>query len=110
MIDDKGRFFHIDFGFILDKDPKLYPPPLKIIREMVDAMKNISSAKINYYDIFLKKSIETFLYFRKYAKYITNLFILMIDSNIKDLTKESLKKMTDKFCMELNDENAEIHF
>ncbi len=34
----------------------------------------------------------------------------MMDSNIKDLTNESLKKMIDKFCIDQNDENAEIHF
>jgi hypothetical protein len=77
---------------------------------MVDCMKNMSDAKNNYYDMFLKKSIETYLYFRKYAKYITNLFFLMMDSNIKDLNNESLKKMIDKFCIDQNDENAEIHF
>jgi phosphatidylinositol 3-kinase len=39
MIDNQGKFFHIDFGYILDNDVKLYPPPLKLIKEMVDAMK-----------------------------------------------------------------------
>ena len=85
MIDNEGRFFHIDFGFFLDKDPKPFPPPVKLIQEMVDAMKFISS-QIDYYDMFLKKSTEIFLYFRKHAKYIINLFFLMMDANIKDLS------------------------
>ena len=34
----------------------------------------------------------------------------MMDANIKDLSQISLKKMIDKFCMEQNDETAEIHF
>ena len=38
MIDNKGHFFHIDFGFILGKDPKPYPPPLKLCIEMVEGM------------------------------------------------------------------------
>ena len=38
MIDEKGRLFHIDFGFILGKDPKPYPPPIKLCQEMVDYM------------------------------------------------------------------------
>jgi hypothetical protein len=67
---------------------------------MVDAMKSMSNDQVNFYDMFLKKSIETYLYFRKYAKYITNLFFLMMDSNIKDLNLEALKKMIDKFCID----------
>lgn len=30
---------HIDFGYILGRDPKPYPPPIKISPEMVDVMK-----------------------------------------------------------------------
>lgn len=33
-----GRLFHIDFGFILGRDPKPFPPPMKLCREMVDVM------------------------------------------------------------------------
>lgn len=38
MIDQTGRFLHIDFGFILGKDPKPYPPPIKLCKEMVEGM------------------------------------------------------------------------
>ena len=40
MLDDKGCIFHIDFGFILGKDPKLYPPPFKLNKEMVEPLKS----------------------------------------------------------------------
>jgi len=33
-----GHLFHIDFGFIFGRDPKLYPPPMKLTREMVEGM------------------------------------------------------------------------
>eukprot|EP00919_Chromeraceae_sp_WS-2016_P031861 GHVR01075149.1.p1 GENE.GHVR01075149.1~~GHVR01075149.1.p1 ORF type:complete len:134 (+),score=11.27 GHVR01075149.1:203-604(+) len=38
LIDTSGKMFHIDFGFILGRDPKPYPPPIKIRMEMIDAM------------------------------------------------------------------------
>lgn len=38
LIDEDGKIFHIDFGFILGRDPKPYPPPIKISKEMIDAM------------------------------------------------------------------------
>ncbi|TIA86759.1 hypothetical protein E3P99_03589, partial [Wallemia hederae] len=31
-----GHFFHVDFGYILGRDPKPFPPLLKISKEMVD--------------------------------------------------------------------------
>ena len=41
-----GKFFHIDFGFILGKDPKVYPPPLKLCSEMVEGKKNKNNYNI----------------------------------------------------------------
>ena len=38
LITKQGAVFHIDFGFILGRDPKAMPPPMKLTREMVDAM------------------------------------------------------------------------
>lgn len=38
LINNEGKMFHIDFGFILGKDPKPYPPPFKLCPEMVEAM------------------------------------------------------------------------
>ena len=30
-----GNLFHIDFGYILGRDPKPFPPPMKLSKEMV---------------------------------------------------------------------------
>ena len=38
MIQKSGKLFHIDFGFIFGKDPKPLPPPMKLCKEMVEAM------------------------------------------------------------------------
>lgn len=38
MLEKSGRMMHIDFGFILGKDPKPFPPPIKLCKEMYDAM------------------------------------------------------------------------
>ena len=38
MIAPDEQVFHIDFGFIMGRDPKVFPPPMKLCKEMVEAM------------------------------------------------------------------------
>jgi len=38
LLTEDGRLFHVDFGFILGRDPKPFPPPMKLCKEMVVAM------------------------------------------------------------------------
>ena len=38
MIAKNGKFFHIDFGFILGRDPKPLPAPMRITAEMVEGI------------------------------------------------------------------------
>lgn len=35
MVTTSGKLFHIDFGYILGQDPKPFPPPFKLVKEMV---------------------------------------------------------------------------
>ncbi|KAE8745182.1 Phosphatidylinositol 3-kinase catalytic subunit type 3 [Frankliniella occidentalis] len=43
LLTSDGKLFHIDFGFILGRDPKPLPPPIKLSKEMVDAMGGVDS-------------------------------------------------------------------
>lgn len=79
MVDNKGHLFHIDFGFILGKDPKPKPPPMKLCKEMVEAMGGENSPG---YNTFKTKCVEVFLQLRKHCKLIVNLFYLMIHSSL----------------------------
>jgi len=45
---------HIDFGFILGRDPKPYPPPIKIRMDMIEAMGGIEH---DNFKIFKKKCL-----------------------------------------------------
>ncbi|CAN0449039.1 unnamed protein product, partial [Ectocarpus sp. 12 AP-2014] len=38
MLLPEGVLFHIDFGYLFGKDPKLMPPPFRLTKEMVEAM------------------------------------------------------------------------
>ena len=115
MFNKDGRIFHIDFGYILRKEPHFpYFIPFKISKDMVDCMGGIDSEN---YKKFSQKCVNAYLILRENARTIVNMFYLMIDSEIpqvKDieclkqlyeyfypnLTKEQAK---DKFLQELND-------
>jgi len=51
MINDQGILFHIDFTYILGKDPKILFPEIRITQDMVDCMGGVESI---YYKEFEK--------------------------------------------------------
>lgn len=61
LLTTSGKLFHIDFGYILGRDPKPMPPPMKLSKEMVDAMGG-----------------EVFFYINKYFLYFNFYFFLII--------------------------------
>jgi phosphatidylinositol 3-kinase len=110
MVDNKGHLFHIDFGFILGKDPKPKPPPMKLCKEMVEAMGGEGSPG---YNTFKTKCVEVFLQLRKHCKLIVNLFYLMIHSNLSGMQGDAIKvidKLYDRFSFNQSSEEAEKFF
>lgn len=82
---NKGHFFHVDFGYILGRDPKPYPPPVKVCKEMVDAMGGTGSP---HYARFQSLCYTAFIGLRKNANLILNLFALMVNAGIQDIQLE----------------------
>jgi phosphatidylinositol 3-kinase len=104
-----GNLFHIDFGYILGRDPKYMPPPMKLSKEMVEAMGGLQS---DHYQEFRKLCYTAFLHLRRHANLILNLFSLMVGASVPDIALEpdkTVKKVLDKFRLELNDEGAVKH-
>lgn len=109
LVAPDGHFFHVDFGYILGRDPKPFPPPVKVCKEMVDAMGGTSSV---YYMRFKKLSYTTFACLRKNANLILNLISLMVEANIPDIRAEPDKavlKVQDKFMLGVSEEQAVRH-
>ena len=110
LLSSSGRLSHIDFGYILGRDPKLFPPPMKISKEMVEAMGGTNSPE---YSQFLKLGYTAFQILRQNANLILNLFSLMIDANIPDIALEgegAVIKVQEKFALHLNDTEAEAFY
>ncbi|CAN1320889.1 Phosphatidylinositol 3-kinase, root isoform [Linum perenne] len=109
LLRDDGRMFHVDFGYILGRDPKPFPPPMKLCKEMVEAM---GGAESQYYTRFKSYCCEAYNILRKSSNLILNLFHLMAGSNIPDIASDPEKgilKLQEKFRLDLDDEAA-IHF
>ena len=110
LLTTKGNLFHIDFGYMLGRDPKPYPPPMKLNREMVDAMGGVSSV---HFQKFKSLCYSAFMILRKSSNLILNLFSLMVDANIPDIKLEPDKavlKVQEKFRLDLTDEEAIQYF
>lgn len=110
LICPDGHFFHIDFGYILGRDPKPFPPLMKLPIQIVEAMGG--TASINY-ERFCNYCFTAYMTLRKNANLILNLFSLMTHSSIPDIAIEKDKtvlKVKEKFCLEMSEEEAIIHF
>ena len=110
LLDEEGHLFHIDFGYILGQDAKPFPPPMKLCKEMVEAMGDMSSP---HYARFRSLCYTAFTTLRKSANLILNLFSLMVAANIKDIKIERdlvVRKVLDKFRLDLTEEEAIQYF
>lgn len=98
----------VDFGYILGRDPKPYPPPVKVCKEMVDALGGAQSYN---YERFQNFCFTAFTILRKSANLILNLVSLMIDANIPDIKHRDVhQQIQEKFRMDLTEEQAIAHF
>ncbi|KAF8753444.1 PI3 PI4-kinase family [Rhizoctonia solani] len=100
--------YGVDFGYILGRDPKPFPPPVKVCKEMVDAM---GGAQSSHYARFKNYCFTAFSILRKSANLILNLVALMVDANIPDIKHRDVhEQIQEKFRLDLTEEDAIKHF
>ncbi|KAL9714216.1 Phosphatidylinositol (PI) 3-kinase [Leucoagaricus gongylophorus] len=108
LVAPDGHFFHVDFGYILGRDPKPFPPPVKVCKEMVDGM---GGAQSPHYARFKNFCFTAFTILRKSANLILNLVALMVDANIPDIKHRDVhEQIQEKFRLDLTEEDAIKHF
>lgn len=107
LITHDGRLFHIDFGFIMGRDPKPFPPPMKLCKEMVFGMGGQDSPHYLQFKFF---ACEAYNILRKSGNLILSLVSLMVDSNLEDVDgMRSVLKLQEKLKLDLSDEEAAAH-
>ena len=109
-----GRMWHLDFGYILGKEPAGkggFVSPIRINKAMVQGLGGMDSEG---YREFVQKTIDAFLYLRNYRNTILNLFVLMIDSSLDNLPVAEydaiLTKLNKRFLPDLSNEQARKTF
>lgn len=110
LISPNGKFWHVDFGYILGHDPKPFPPLMKLPIQVIDGMGGMNHENFN---IFKNYCFITYITLRKNSNLILNLFQLMSNANIPDIQidpKRALEKVQEKFGLEMTEEEAIIHF
>jgi len=110
LLATSGHLFHIDFGFILGKDPKIFPPPMKLSYEMVQCMGGVDSPEATRFRSYCYLAFNAL---RKSANLIINLFSLMVDSNVHDIRDDRDKavyKVLENFQLNKSDEEAIAYF
>ena len=122
LITKHGHLFHIDFGFIYGDDPKPWPPPMKICKQMIDAMGGYNS---NLYKQFQEHMVSCYKQLRKSANLLLNLLSLMggketvSNRHANNLSKQEMNMVQtiednvtfvhNKFRLDLNEGEAAIY-
>ncbi|KAI4252376.1 MAG: hypothetical protein L6R42_007989, partial [Xanthoria sp. 1 TBL-2021] len=107
LLTPDGHFFHIDFGYLLGRDPKPFAPAMKLCREMIEGMGGPSSKLFT--KTFKQYCHTAFTTLRKQSNLILNLFALMVDANIQDIKLEPDKavlKVRERFALGVSEEEA----
>ncbi|TCD66702.1 Phosphatidylinositol (PI) 3-kinase [Steccherinum ochraceum] len=103
-----GHFFHVDFGYILGRDPKPLAPPVKVCKETVDAMGGVQSVRYARFKTFC---FTAFTILRKSANLMLNLITLMVHANIPRIKHRDVhEQVLGKFCLDMTEEQAIEHF
>lgn len=91
LLRDDGRLFHVDFGFILGRDPKPFPPPMKLCKEMVEAM---GGAERYYSPNLWLKNLFSFIFLLTFQKVFFHTFLSSFAANIIQGSNHTVVKHT----------------
>jgi hypothetical protein len=83
MLKPTGHLLHIDFGFLFGKDPKPLPAPMRLTKEMMQAMGGRGSPG---FDRFKRYCCQGYNVLRRRAPLLLSLLELLRDAGINDFS------------------------
>lgn len=92
LLTDTGHLFHVDFTYVFGRDPKPFPPPMKLCREMVEAMSGVAMDMNaerfpQEYLQFKRFSFTAFCLLRRNARELLTAIALLSHSGTADLSQ-----------------------
>lgn len=90
LITRTGHLFHVDYTYVFGRDPKPFPPPMKLCKEMVEAM---SATPVNFdpenlpleYQKFKRLCFTAFIILRQNARELISSVSLLSFAGTTDL-------------------------
>ena len=109
-----GHFFHIDFGYILGRDPKPMAPLMKLSHEMVEGMGGSAGTAESQFETFRQYCFTAFTTLRRSSSLILSLFALMQEANIPGLAifggGDGVRKVEERFKLDVSEDEALAFF
>lgn len=106
MVTRDARIFHIDFGYILGKDPVFNNPGIRITPDMIEALGGPSS---RYYEEFVKLCSTIYNCLRRNVDIFVNMLLLLPKQTNINISKEEIKDQIVKRFLPGQDE-VSAHF
>ncbi|KAF1995472.1 phosphatidylinositol 3-kinase [Amniculicola lignicola CBS 123094] len=106
LLTPSGAFFHVDFGYILGRDPKPFAPSMKLCKEMIEGMGGNTHPN---YSQFKEYAFEAWAALRKQGRLVLNLFALMQGSNVEGIRVERegvVRKVEERLWVGMSEEES----
>jgi phosphatidylinositol 3-kinase len=113
LITPDGHFLHIDYGYILGRDPKPMAPLMKLSREMVEGMGGSTNTGESQFETFRQYCFTAYTTLRRSSSLILNLFSLMQEANIPGLAifgDQAVTKVEERFKLDVSEDEAIAFF
>ncbi len=91
LLTDSGHLFHVDYTYVFGRDPKPFPPPMKLCKEMVQAMSGTpidfsSGIQPVEFQKFKRFCFTAFQILRRNARELLTCVALLVHSGTADLS------------------------
>jgi phosphatidylinositol 3-kinase len=102
---EDGCLFHVDFAFLFGADPKPFPPPMKLCKEMVEAIGDLESAE---FTAFKQLCLRAFQVVRLNAGLVLD-FLALHRSGCEERA-EAVRFVRGRLAVEKGDQEALVEF